>query len=63
MTLPAHEGVESYTLLWDSALQVFPGEIAYRPGMLVPIAGASMQLFRALAPGDDPSIVNEVSAE
>lgn len=45
--LPAHEGVESYTLLWDSSAQIFPGEIAYRPGTTVPITGASIQLFHA----------------
>jgi len=48
VVLPAHEGVESYTLLWDSAVQVFPGEIAYRPGMSIPISGASIRLFQAL---------------
>jgi len=49
VVLPAHEGVASYTLLWDSSVQVFPGEIAYRPGMSVPIAGASIRLFEATA--------------
>jgi len=47
VVLPAHAGVESYTLLWDSSLQVFTGEVAYRPGMTVSIAGTSIQLYRA----------------
>jgi len=55
VTLPEHAGVESYTLLWDSALQIFPGEVAYLPGMTVPIAGASMQLYRAIGSAGEPS--------
>ena len=50
IVLPAHEGVESYTLLWDSAHEAFPGEVAYRPGMTVRVAGASIQLYRAIDP-------------
>jgi len=50
VVLPAHAGVASYTLLWDSAQEVFPGEVAYRPGMRTRIAGTSMQLFRAEEP-------------
>ncbi|MBO9578244.1 MAG: glycogen debranching enzyme [Microbacteriaceae bacterium] len=52
VVLPAHEGVESYTQLWDSSVQVFPGEVAYRPGMTVPVHGTSIQLYVAngLAP-------------
>ena len=49
-------GVESFTLLWDSSVQVFPGEVAYRPGMTVPIAGASVQLYLANEPeNEDPA--------
>jgi len=52
VVLPAHEGVGSYTLLWDSSVEVFPGEIAYRPGMTVPVRGASIRLFQALGEGE-----------
>jgi len=51
VVLPAHTGVESYTMLWDSSVQVFPGEVAYRPGMTVPVHGTSIQLYVANDPG------------
>jgi glycogen operon protein len=48
VTLPEHEGVESYTLLWDSWHDdISDIEPEYRPGTELVVAGASMQLFRA----------------
>jgi glycogen operon protein len=48
VTLPEHEGVVGYTLLWDSAEDdLTEAELEQRPGSEVRIAGASMQLFRA----------------
>ncbi len=46
--LPVHEGVESYTLLWNSAHDN-PETTAseHRPGAVVGVSGTSMQLFRA----------------
>ena len=48
VTLPEHEGVTSYTLLWDSAVED-PTESMdeHGPGSELVVAGASMQLFRA----------------
>jgi glycogen operon protein len=49
VTLPEHEGVTGYELLWDSALgaaSAAPGQ--HGPGSELTVAGASMQLFRAL---------------
>jgi len=45
VTLPEHEGVTSYELLWDSALAAPTGEHA--PGSELTVSGTSMQLFRA----------------
>jgi glycogen debranching enzyme len=48
ITLPAHEGVTSYTLLWDSShddISALTPEHA--PGTALTVAGTSMQLFRA----------------
>jgi glycogen operon protein len=48
VTLPEHEGVDGYTLLWDSAEDdLSEAELEQGPGSEVRIAGASMQLFRA----------------
>jgi glycogen operon protein len=48
VTLPEHDGVVGYTLLWDSARDDLAGEaLEHAPGNEVVIAGASMQLFRA----------------
>ena len=48
VTLPEHEGVIGYTLLWDSAEDdLSEAELDHGPGSEVRIAGASMQLFRA----------------
>jgi glycogen operon protein len=48
VTLPEHEGVSGYTLLWDSANDKLAGAtLQHGPGSEVLIAGASMQLFRA----------------
>ncbi len=55
VVLPTHDGVSAFTLLWDSAHEVFPGEVAFRPGMTVPIAGTSIQLFRAEGSAGQPS--------
>lgn len=53
VTLPEHEGVDSYTLLWDSARSELEGVeiggavIEHGPGSELRVAGTSMQLFRA----------------
>jgi len=49
VTLPEHEGVSGYELLWDSAVGTVVGTPApHGPGSELTVAGASMQLFRAL---------------
>ena len=49
ITLPEHEGVAGYTLLWDSSLDdLAPATPAHLPGTALTVAGTSMQLFRAL---------------
>jgi glycogen operon protein len=45
--LPEHQGVSSYTLLWDSFEALGRGEREYEPGTLLPMAPTSMRLFRA----------------
>ena len=48
VTLPEHEGVDGYTLLWDSAKDDLSEVLLEQgPGSEVIISGASMQLFRA----------------
>ncbi|MBU1588167.1 MAG: hypothetical protein KKH51_09515 [Actinobacteria bacterium] len=48
VTLPEHEGVTSYTLLWDSAVEDATESMEeHGPGSELVVAGASMQLFRA----------------
>ncbi len=48
VTLPAHEGVERYTLLWDSGHDDISGiEGVHRPGEELAMAPTSMLLFRA----------------
>lgn len=48
ITLPDHEGVTAYTLLWDSANEdLSESELEHGPGTELRVAGASMQLFRA----------------
>ncbi len=48
MTLPTHEGVTSYLLLWDSADEgVEPHEQRYPPGEELTVGPTSMLLFRA----------------
>jgi glycogen operon protein len=47
VTLPEHEGVVSYELLWDSAV-AHPAHAEHGPGSELTVAGTSMQLFRAL---------------
>jgi glycogen operon protein len=48
VTLPEHEGVEAYTLLWDSARDdLSTAELEHGPGSEVLVSGASMLLFRA----------------
>ncbi len=48
VTLPTHEGVAGYSLLWDSALEVASDpEVDYLPGSPCLVSGASIQLFRA----------------
>jgi glycogen operon protein len=46
VTLPEHEGVVSYELLWDSAV-AHPAHAEHGPGSELTVAGTSMQLFRA----------------
>jgi glycogen operon protein len=48
VTLPTHEGVTSYTRLWDSADDSpGPDRTEHAPGSAVDVAPTSMQLFRA----------------
>jgi len=48
VTLPEHEGVSSYTLLWDSCdADLGDRELEHGPGSELLVAGTSMQLFRA----------------
>jgi glycogen operon protein len=48
VTLPAHEGVERYTLLWDSGHDdISDIEGTHRPGEELAMAPTSMLLFRA----------------
>jgi glycogen operon protein len=48
VTLPEHEGVVGYSLLWDSAVDVYEDpEVDYLAGGQVAVAGTSMQLFVA----------------
>ncbi|KQV07737.1 glycogen debranching protein GlgX [Leifsonia sp. Root112D2] len=49
VSLPVHEGVQSYTLLWDSTTEVPIDEDATpcEPGASRSVAGTSMQLYRA----------------
>ena len=46
VTLPEHEGVSGYELLWDSAGGE-PSSFEHAPGSELSVAGTSMQLFRA----------------
>jgi glycogen debranching enzyme len=48
ITLPLHEGVSAYTLLWDSSHDDISADTPdHAPGSELTVAGASMQLFRA----------------
>jgi glycogen operon protein len=48
VTLPDHEGVAGYSLLWDSALAEHVEPVVdHLPGSPLTVAGASIQLFRA----------------
>jgi len=48
ITLPEHEGVSSYELLWDSSHDDITGLTPeHAPGTELTVAGASIQLFRA----------------
>ena len=48
VTLPEHEGVSSYTLLWDSSVADLEGrELEHGPGSELEVGPTSMQLFRA----------------
>ncbi len=48
VTLPSHEGVAGYSLLWDSSHDEHMDPLVdYLPGSEVVVTGASMQLFRA----------------
>ena len=46
VTLPQHEGVGSYGLVWDSADEApSPDAVDHEPGSQVTLAPTSMQLF------------------
>jgi glycogen operon protein len=48
VTLPSHEGVACYTLLWDSTLEtVSDADGEFAPGQAVTMGPTSMKLFRA----------------
>lgn len=48
VTLPVHEGVSAYTLLWDSNHDDLRGTVLeYLPGAELTMSGPSMQLMRA----------------
>jgi glycogen operon protein len=48
VTLPEHEGVAGYTLLWDSSRDDLTGaDLEHGPGDELAVGPASMQLFRA----------------
>ncbi|MBB5641566.1 glycogen debranching protein GlgX [Cryobacterium roopkundense] len=48
VTLPQHEGVGAYTLLWDSSHDdLRDAVIEHKPGTTLHMTGASMQLLRA----------------
>ncbi|PJJ71803.1 glycogen operon protein [Diaminobutyricimonas aerilata] len=48
VTLPEHEGVSGYTLLWDSAMpELDEVELEHGPGSELVVAGTSIQLFAA----------------
>ena len=48
VTLPAHAGVDAYTLLWDSGHDdLLESVLEHVPGAALMVSGASMQLLRA----------------
>ncbi|MEO8528318.1 MAG: glycogen debranching protein GlgX [Pseudolysinimonas sp.] len=48
VTLPSHDGVSGYTLLWDSSHDDISGlEPEHTPGEVLPVGPTSMLLFRA----------------
>ncbi|MEO8529132.1 MAG: hypothetical protein ABI435_08640, partial [Pseudolysinimonas sp.] len=48
VTLPAHDGVSGYTLLWDSSRDdISDVEPEHTPGEVLPVGPTSMLLFRA----------------
>jgi len=48
VTLPGHDGVTSYSLLWDSSHDDLRDAVSeYAPGSPLLVTGASMQLFKA----------------
>jgi glycogen operon protein len=54
VTLPRHEGVASFTLLWDSSRDDLQGSvIEHAPGTPLHVGATSMQLFRAHDHPDD----------
>jgi glycogen operon protein len=47
VTLPVREGVDGYELVWDSADEApKPATVWFRPGDVVTVSPASLQLFR-----------------
>jgi len=48
VTLPQHEGVSGYTLLWDSSHDELPDDVGHHaPGDALEVGPTSMRLFRA----------------
>jgi glycogen operon protein len=48
VTLPEHDGVTSYSLLWDSSHDDLREAVSeHAPGSTLLVTGASMQLFKA----------------
>ena len=54
VTLPVHDGVEAYELLWDSGVDAWAGHhqgvepARFAPGEVVEVAAASLQLYRGV---------------
>jgi glycogen debranching enzyme len=48
VTLPRHDGIQQYTLLWDSAAAMADQvEATHKPGASMAVAGPSLRLYRA----------------
>ncbi|WP_240605976.1 glycogen debranching protein GlgX [Planctomonas deserti] len=61
VSLPQHEGVEQYTLLWDSAITMADQvESSHAPGAAIAVAGPSLRLYRA--EGEAPTVAGSATA-